>query len=129
MKFSFIRNILFLLIALGSFSCGKENLLTTVPNEQIILIKDYQFTPLTLTVEPGDVIFFRNDDDVPHRILSQSAENIFDDTGEFDSLIIPRGVVGQIEIPSDAVSGSSFYFYDEILEDQMFTPSGILTVE
>lgn len=111
------------------FSCGKAPVQSTAPNQQIILIKDFQFFPETLSVNAGDVVFFMNESIVPHHILSESAEDLFDDTGDIDSLIIPVGVTSSVTIPDDVISGDIIFFYDDVLKDQMVTSTGTFVVE
>lgn len=121
------------LVALVCFTClvacGDRESLITNPEDKIVFILDGAFVPESVSVLPGDEVFFLNEDIVPHQIVSQSAENQFDNSGAFDSLIIPPNQVGLIVIPDDAVSGTTLFFYDEILLDQMVTPNGSLVVE
>lgn len=119
------------LVCVGFLHCNQDTALP-ITNEQnnsyLVQIIDNSFIPDTLVVEPGSVIFFYNFDTAPHRILSQSAENMFDDTGEFDSGFFDPDSPASIEIPSSAVSGDIYYFYDDVLQDQMLTPNGSIEI-
>lgn len=90
---------------------------------------DFSFIPTDITAAAGDIIFFYNADSSPHQILSESAENLFDDTGDLDSLIISAGQSAAVTIPSTSTSGTIIYFYDDILRDLMITPNGTITIE
>lgn len=121
--------VVFLLSFLAMTSCGNHESVITNPDDKIIFILDGAFVPDSVDVAPGDEVFFLNEDSVAHQILSQSAENQFDNTGAFDSFIIVPNQVGVIVIPEDAAPGTTFFFYDDILSDQMVTPNGSLVVE
>lgn len=126
MKLYFKYFTLFILFAF--ISCGSTPAQTITTDSNTIVIIDLTFLPDTTTADPGQTIFFSNQDDVPHQILSQSAVDQFDDTGEFDSLIINSGEIREITIPTTATSGSTLFFYDDFFEDTMVTPNGTITV-
>lgn len=46
--------------------------------EHVISQKGRQFSEAELTVHVGDTVFFANDDDVPHNVVSTSGRNAFD---------------------------------------------------
>lgn len=132
MKFNISKHLSILIIltlAVTFSQCGDRKAAITNPDDQIILIIDNTFVPNSLTVSPGDEIFFMNNDNIPHQILSQSAENIFDDTGLFESLIIPNDQLSSVIIPEDALPGTTLFFYDGVLLDQMSSPNGSFVVE
>lgn len=93
-----------------------------------IQIIDYTFVPDVLEVRAGDLVFFQNFDVTPHLILSQSLPDLFDDTGTFSSSFIDINEVGFIVVPEDALAGSLYYFYSDVLQDAMVTSTGTLTV-
>lgn len=126
---SFFLNLGFIILLVSVSACGDRESLITNPDDKIIFILDGAFVPDSVTVAPGDDVFFLNEDGIPHQIVSQSAENQFDNSGAFDSFVIPPNQIGLIVIPEDAISGTTFFFYDEILLDQMVTPNGSLVVE
>lgn len=98
-------------------------------NQSQVVIQNFTFEPTEITASAGDTIVFTNFDDVPHLILSQSAEDSFDDTEEFDdSLLIVDGS-NSITIPDDAAVGDVFYFYCGYLEEVMATPTGTITIK
>ena len=117
-----------LAIAALTFHCGdaeSEN----VDDGQTIIIDTMTFIPDELTASAGEVITVINDDDETHTITSESSEDAFDDSGDFDSGILTSGNVSSIVIPEDAVAGDTFFFYCDIHEDAMTTPNGIITIE
>lgn len=116
--------VLSFLTACGDATSGED--LTESPT---IVIINTSFVPESLSVSPGDVVYFFNEDFYAHRILSESASDTFDDLGDFDSGDIQPGDVSVIEIPDDAAVGTTFYFYCSYLEEIMTTPNGILIVE
>lgn len=93
-----------------------------------IQIIDYAFVPVSLDVRAGDLVFFQNFDVAPHLILSQSLPDLFDDTGVFSSTFIDINEVGYIVVPEDALPGTLYYYYSDVLKDAMVTPTGTLTV-
>jgi len=101
---------------------------SSVSDDSTIIIRDYSFFPEELEAVAGQTITFYNYDAVPHEILSESAENAFDDTGIFSSEIITPDEFGFIEVPTDAVVGDVYYFYCNQLQDLMVTPNAHITV-
>ncbi|MBF0106682.1 MAG: hypothetical protein HQM16_15320 [Deltaproteobacteria bacterium] len=130
-SFFFKTNLfLFFLLALFSLACGKQVTEDTdTEGNLIITIVENSFIPESITAVSGDVIYFFNNDTIEHRIKSQSAANLFDDVGFFDSDIIPQDGVSFITIHLDQTSGSIIYFYDDILKGQMNTPNGQINIE
>ena len=122
-------NILFLLFFGLSLGCGKAITEITNTDEPVITIIGSQFVPDAVVVEPGDTIFFYNQDAVSHRILSQSQINTYDDSGLFDSYIITDETTGFITIPADSATGDVIYFYDDVLKDAMLTPNGTIEIQ
>lgn len=106
---------------------GGEDLL--IDDGLTIIIEEYSFSPITMTAPAGSSVFFYNRDDMPHHILSESSHDAFDDTGLLDSLLIPVGGVAPVIIPTAATPGTEIYFYDNVLQDAMVTPNGIIVVE
>ncbi|MBU0505418.1 MAG: cupredoxin domain-containing protein [bacterium] len=121
--------ISFLFLAFFLLSCGHDKTEAIDDSLYTITILDHMFVPDTVTVPPGETIFFINRDGMPHQILSQSGENLFDDTGLFESEIIIDGDTSYINVPEDAQTGDVLFFYDGLLIETMHTPNGIITIE
>jgi plastocyanin len=64
------------MVALGRSAMGAPVLADSLSSPQI-LIKDFMFTPLSLTVKAGATVTWANKDDEPHTVVS--------DTGLFRS--------------------------------------------
>lgn len=131
MRLSFSKKFSLIFVALLFFiSCGDSELEgESVEDSPSVIIIGNSFIPESLSVSPGDTVYFFNEDSNNHRILNESTSDVFDDTGVFDSGDIQPDDVSFIEIPEDAVVGTTFYFYCSYLEDSMTTPNGVLTVE
>ncbi|HLD45099.1 MAG TPA: hypothetical protein VJC18_06655 [bacterium] len=95
----------------------------------MVVILNRQFLPENLVASSGQTIFFSNLDDTPHHILSQSGINLFDDTGLFDTDIIPENGATLIVIPEDVSAGGLLYYYDDIMRGEMHTPTGTITIK
>jgi hypothetical protein len=122
--------LLLILFSFTFLNCdGGSNSNTPTDNSSSISILEFSFVPQSITVEPGETVFILNDDTIPHHILSQSAEDAFDDTSLFDSLEIPVDGVGYITIPEDAVVGDTLFYYSSTLEGDMLTPNGSIVIE
>lgn len=120
----------FVLIALSFLTaCGDAILGEGLEDSPTVVIIEATFVPGSLSVSPGDVVYFFNEDSSAHRILSESMSDAFDDTGDFDSGDIQPDGVSFIEIPEDAAIGTTFYFYCSYRENTLTTPNGILVVE
>lgn len=125
--FKFFKIVLLILIFV---QCGgSQSTPVTGNNSQNILIVDNRFVPDSITVSAGDTIFFFNEDAIVHQILSQSAADQFDATDLFNTLLIDPGSEAAIQIPEDTASGTTLFFYDDILRGQMSTPNGSIIVE
>lgn len=119
----------FVLMALFfSTNCGEgEDIL--IDDSATIFIVGYAFSPTTISAPAGSSVFFYNQDDVPHHILSESTNDAFDDSGLLDSQPILPGEIASVIIPSASASGAEIHFYDDLLQDEMVTPNGIIVVE
>ena len=126
-----LRHLFIIILFIFAFSsCGGwQETPVSASNPYIIIISNKMFIPSAVTVSAGDVIYFDNQDDMPHIILSQSAEDLFDDDGTFASDLIPENTVGAITVPATATAGTTLYFYDDLLKDVMLTPNGSVLVE
>jgi plastocyanin len=130
LRLNFFRKTLVILLALFSLTaCGDATLEEDLADSPTVVIIESTFQPESLSVSPGDVVYFFNEDSSAHRILSESTSNAFDDTGDFDSGDIQPNDVSLIEIPEEASVGTTFYFYCSYREDTMATPNGTLVVE
>lgn len=109
-------------------SCGESPQSTVLSDAQSILITDYSFAPSEITVSPGDVIFFQNNDNVTHIIKSQSDIDQFDDNGDFTDVILTPGSSNLLEVPDTTASGTILYFYTESFQDSFSTPNGMINV-
>lgn len=115
---------------LFTVACGEEDIAASASeNITTVIIVDQTFVPAEITATAGEIIYFYNDDSTPHHILSESAPDLFDNTGTFDSGIIDEGDTRFITIPDTAVSGEEFYFYCDLTNNVMTTPSGTIVVE
>ena len=123
--------LIFLFIfCFGISSCGTNTDETsTSGTSQTITIIDLSFLPASVTVAAGDTLFFFNEDSVSHRILTESAEGLFDNTGDMDTGVIPTGQSISVTVPGTLVSGDSILFYDDEFKDTMTTPDGTITIE
>lgn len=125
-----MRNTIILFLALTLLiGCQQNNTVTPPDGNATIVIIDQTFTPTEISATAGQILFFYNQDGITHRILSQSANNTFDDTQNFDSGIITDDSFGVITVPESAITGDVFYFYDDVLRSTMITPNGTITVE
>lgn len=110
-------------------SCSSQQTAASNPDEGVIYIINGAFVPESVTVSPGDVVFFYNQDSIAHKIASQSADNQFDSTSDFESLVLASDQINSITISEDATPGTTFHFYDEFLTDLMVTPNGSINIE
>lgn len=122
------KQLLLGILLLLVIHCGSGPATTLTTSTQTVTIINYSFVPDTLTVRAGNTLFFLNQDNIPHRILSQSAPDRFDDTGVFDSLVIEAGETRLITIPAGTPSGTTLFFYDDVLKANMITPNGSIDV-
>lgn len=97
--------------------------------DNVVVLHDLSFDPDSLSAAPGDVIYFYNADDEPHRVLSESDNGLFDNSGVFDTGVIPSSDVLAITVPTTAVPGDVIFYYDAFFEDAMITPNGKITIE
>lgn len=117
-----------LLVVLFAFvACS--GLLADNDDETTITIDNDTFDPVEFTAEPGELITVVNDDDESHTVTSQSDEDEFDDTGDFDTGTIEAGETDSFTIPADAEDGDTFFFYCDIHTSSMATPNGTITIE
>jgi plastocyanin len=107
LTFIFIISLMFSFVC-----CGHDETENIDDSLYTVIILDHMFIPETITVPPGETIFFINRDSMPHQILSQSGEDLFDDTGLFDSEIIIDGETSYINLPEDAQTGDVIFYYD-----------------
>lgn len=117
--------ILFILL-LGTTSCG-----TTTDTEEggpvLIVEPGMIFATPEITAPSGATIAILNRTDQPLHIVSQSAEDQFDDTGEFDILVPSSGA--QVLTLPEAPSGTVFFYYDAFYTTSMTPDSGTITIE
>lgn len=109
-------------------ACNSTTLSTPPDTSTTVVIQNQSFIPESITVDAGETVFFINNDSLTYQVLSQSADNQFDDTGDIDSGNLPSGAVTSITIDETASSGDVFYFYEFYLQDAMATPNGTITV-
>ena len=124
-----MKNYILLFSFFFFLSCGSNPVTTTTSDSILILILDGQFIPSEITASAGQTIFFDNRDLTHHQILSQSASDSFDNTGDFSSNVIDIDQVGLIIIPETAVSGDQFFFYSGDRQASMITPNGTITIQ
>lgn len=110
-------------------ACGVFESEGIATDDTTIIITGFTFVPGDITAAPGDTVTFLNWDDYPHRILSQSANDLFDDTGALDSDIIPPGDARTVTVPDNSIRGDIIAFYDDVFRDDMITPNGAVVVE
>lgn len=134
MKYPIVRNFLlfslifFFLTAELSDCNGDDFDGGALADAVAVQITSNTFVDDDIAAEPGQIVTFYNLDSIVHHILSESAEDAFDDSGDFDSGPIAAGSFGFINVPEDAQIGDTFFFYDGILTDAMATPNGVITV-
>ncbi len=119
----------FTFLILITVACDSSTEETPTSDSNIIVITNNQFIPQEITVAAGDTVFFHNQDETPQRILSESTEGSFDNTGLFSSNSMIQDSYGTITIPETAVSGDTLFFYSEYLTSAMSTPDGVITIE
>lgn len=60
----------------------------------VVTQKDMRFHPQKLTIQPGDVVLFRNDDDMAHHVVSHTPDYKFDldlmQPGEVRRMTFPK---------------------------------------
>lgn len=95
---------------------------------QTITIAGMSFSPLTLDAAPGETITVVNAAAVAHTVTSESAEDAFDDSGDFDTGSLSSGGEGSITIPADATADTDLFFYCEIHKGGMDTPNGTIHI-
>lgn len=110
-------------------SCGQDPITNATTETQTITIVEESFVPASVTVSAGDTIFFYNEDTVPHHILTESAEGLFDNSGLFDSLVIDVGEMASVLVPNTVSSGETLFFYCDFFRDSMITPNGQMNVK
>lgn len=115
------------------FGCAKDPVsdsgdFDTVSDENTILIRDYTFFPEEILAAAGEVLTIYNYDVVPHELLSGSAPNAFDDTGDITSAVILPNEFGFVSVPESALEDDVYFLYCNQLQDLMATPNAKITV-
>jgi plastocyanin len=67
-RYVILLTVLTLLTSLALASLGKA----ATPAAPQFLIKDFMFTPMSVTVKAGDTVTWANKDDEPHTVVSDS---------------------------------------------------------
>lgn len=119
--------VLIFLIALN-ISCGEEATTETDSSDATLIISEGSiFTTPELTSPSGGTILIVNNDQAPHTITSQSAEDTFDNTGDFEVAVASEG--NAILTLPEAESGTIFYYYCALHFDDMSPSTGTITIE
>jgi plastocyanin len=118
-----------LVAALSLTSCGEIETDPATNGVQSIVIQNGSFSPISLPAAAGETVFFYNADIDPHRVLSQSDNDAFDDTGVFDTSVITEGGFGAVTVPETARSGDEIPYYDAYFRETMTTPNGVVVVK
>ncbi len=79
-------------IAWWYFSRPKAQVAETLPSGPTIEVKNFKYSPETLTVKPGEKITVIDRDSTGHSITA--------DDGSFDSGVLEQGVPGTITAPT-----------------------------
>lgn len=115
------------LLAVLFINCGHDPTILTTSENVVVIIND-TFLPQELKAVAGETIFFQNRDAYAHHILSASGKDLFDNTGDFDQIVL-EDAAASIVVPATATTGTVFFFYDDILQAAGETPTGTITVE
>jgi plastocyanin len=120
--------VLLLALVFPFVSCGSSSDSGGGDDDLTIIIDNMAFETTELNALPGDTITVINDDDEDHTVTSESAQNAFDDSGDFDTGILEPGETDTFTIPFDASIGDSFFFYCDVHEATMVTPNGRIDI-
>lgn len=100
----------------------------TSDSPTLIISAGNVFTTTTLTVAATDAITVINNDSSAHTVTSESAEDAFDNSGDFD-VVVAGGGSAILTLPADAVGGDIFLFYCRLHTSAMSPATGTITVE
>lgn len=107
---------------------GDDLSLDTLETAKMITIQNLSFIPKDITARPGETVFFYNNDEHPHHILSQTNVDSFDNSQDFSTEPFDHGDVVAITLPLDAEENEVFYFYCRIFRSTLVTPTGSITI-
>ncbi len=124
-----IAHTLILLVLSGVFASCSTSSNSTTHDQPTIIIDSMTFIPTEISASAGETILVINDDDTTHTITSESAQNAFDNSGDFDTGFIVSGEATTFDVPSTAQPGDTFFWYCDLHEASMATPNGVITVE
>ncbi|MBI2340717.1 MAG: hypothetical protein HYU99_10215 [Deltaproteobacteria bacterium] len=121
-----------LVLAFSSVSCGstsdsEESEEDDEEGVTLTISAGHVFATPALTAPSGSTITVINNDDTPHTVTSQSAEDAFDDTGDFD-VTVSSGGTALLTLP-EAASGTVFFYYCAFHVDGMSPSSGTIAIE
>lgn len=124
-----IKFLLILIFLIPLPSCGGEEETDTSDEDGPVIVigSGNIFATPDIEAPSEGVITIINNDDSPHSITSQSAEDAFDDTGDFD-VAVPSESVQILTLPM-AAPGDVFFYYDKFFEDGMNPANGMITIE
>ena len=122
-----MKKILFIVFAFFSVSCASDEQVLDLGDPNVIVINEMTFVTPDITAPSGATITILNNDDAPHTITSESAEDAFDNDGTFDVPVISNGD-GLLTLP-EASSGTVFYFYCRFHTSLMTPSTGTITIE
>jgi plastocyanin len=80
------------LISAAVFAVGGIVTTPVWANTAQVAITDYAFTPTVITVHPGDTVFWKNGDSVPHTATARDGKS-------FDTGTIDPGATGKAVFP------------------------------
>ena len=122
-----MKKIFFFTLIFLFGSCASQEVVLDDGNPNVIVIGEMVFATPDIIAPSGATIVILNNDDTPHSVTSQSAEDAFDNDGTFDVLVSSDGN-GLLTLP-EAPSGTVFYFYCKFHTSLMSPSTGTITIE
>lgn len=122
-----MKKIFILTLAFLFGSCASEEVVVSDGDPNVIVIGEMVFVTPDIVAPSGATIVILNNDNTPHSVTSESAEDAFDDDGTFDVSVGSDGD-GLLTLP-EAPSGTVFYFYCKFHTSLMSPSTGTITIE
>jgi len=122
-----IRFLFFILLFLFCVSCTSDLSEDSSDAPTVLFVSPNILVNDEITAPAGATVVVVNNDSVSHTVTSQSAQDAFDDTGDFDVEVV-AGQAGSFTAPT-APSGAQFFFYCRNQEAALVPSNGVLTIE